>query len=311
MIKYYYKSLRTPRMQEPTAYRRGTWVYVEAPTDEEIELLVKKHGLTEGHVRDALDEDEMPRLEREGDQSYIFVRFACKNRDGNTITMPLLLIFGEEILITISLTRLPALDAFLQGKVEFTTTQRAKLVLQILQQVSEQYDGLISGMSRQIKIVRARLRSQDKDLTDQDFIKFVTIEDELNEFLASLLPTNATLRRLLRGRHIPLFEEDQDIVEDLLLNNEQSVEACNSNIKSIVGIRDAHSSISANRLNRTMKILAIATIGIAIPNVFFGMYSMNVPMPLQTRTYMFWAVLGFTTVVIIAVLGLGRRKRIF
>lgn len=60
-----------------------------------------------------------------------------------------------------------------------------------------------------------------------------------------------------------------------------------------------------------MKILAIATIGIAIPNVFFGMYSMNVPMPLQDRTYMFWAVLGFTTVVIVGVLTFGRRKRIF
>jgi len=179
------------------------------------------------------------------------------------------------------------------------------------QQISEQYDSLISGMGRQVKGIRAHLRAQDKELSDQDFINFVTIEDELNEFLASLLPTNATFRRLLRGRHIPLFEEDQDIVEDLLLNNEQSIEACNSGIKSIVGIRDAHSSISANRLNRTMKILAIATIGIAIPNMFFGMYSMNVLMPLQHEPYMFWIIMSFTVAVTAFVFIFGRRKRVF
>ena len=311
MIKYYYKSLRTPGTQELNEYQRNAWVYVESPTAQELETLTKKFGLTEGHLQDALDADEMPRLEKEEDQSYIFIRFAYKKVAGEQSTAPLLLIFCEGALITISQARLPALDLFLNGKISFATTQRAKLVLQILQQISEQYDALTSGMSKQIKSIRAHLRAQDKELSDQDFINFVTIEDDLNEFLASLLPTNATLRRLLRGRYIPLFEEDQDIIEDLLLNNEQSIEACNSSIKSIVGIRDAHSSISANRLNRTMKILAVATIAIAIPNMFFGMYSMNVPIPLQHRLYMFWAIMAFTVVVTGGVFIIGRRKRVF
>lgn len=311
MIKYYYKSLRSPHVQEPDDYRPGAWVYAENPTDTEVDWLVKKFDLTEGHLQDARDADEMPRLEKEGDQSYIFVRFAYKTAAGEQSTAPLLFIFCEDVLITISPVRLPYLDAFIKGKINFATTQRAKLVLQILQQISEQYDALISGMSRQIKNIRTHLRSQDKELSDQDFINFVSIEDDLNEFLGSLQPTNSTLRRLLRGHHIPLFEEDQDIVEDLLLNNEQSIEACNSSIKSIVGIRDAHSSISANRLNRTMKILAVATIGIAIPNMFFGMYSMNVIMPLQHELFMFWIIMGFTVVVTTVVFVVGRRKHIF
>jgi magnesium transporter len=311
MIKYYYKNLRSPSVEELQDYRRSAWVYVEAPEEAELSWLSSRFGLEEGHLQDAVDADEMPRLEKEGDKSYIFVRFAYKNAAGEQSTAPLLLIFSETELITISPARLPAMDVFLKDKIAFTTTQRAKLVLQILQQISDQYDALVSGISRQIKNIRARLRNQDKELADQDFINFVMIEDELNEFLSSLLPTNATLRRLLRGRYIPLFEEDQDIVEDLLLDNEQSIEACNSSIKSIVGIRDAHSSISANRLNRTMKILAVATIGIAIPSLFFGMYSMNVAMPLENRPYMFWVVLAFTIAVTSTVFIVGRRKRVF
>jgi hypothetical protein len=64
MIKYYFKSLRSERMQELENYKPGCWVYVEAPNESEIEHLVKKFDIVEGHLRDALDEDEMPRLEK-------------------------------------------------------------------------------------------------------------------------------------------------------------------------------------------------------------------------------------------------------
>ncbi|HSW66090.1 MAG TPA: magnesium transporter CorA family protein [Bacillota bacterium] len=309
MIKYYFKSLRNERVQELQAYKPGSWIYVEAPSQAEIEELVAKFGLTPGHLEDALDEDEMPRLEKEGDQSYIFVRFAYKQVDGDLATTPLLFIFSGDLVVTVSQVRLPALDLFLSGKINFATTQRAKLVLLILQQVVERYDSFISSTSKQIKMIRSRLRGHE--ITNQDFIDFVMIEDELNEFLSSLMPTNATLRRLLLGRYMPLFAEDQDIVEDLLLNNEQSIEACNSNMQSIIHIRDAYTSISSNNLNRTMKILTAATVIIAVPNLFYSMFGMNVPLPLQHEPWIYWSLNAFLFVLVFAAFAFARRKRIF
>jgi magnesium transporter len=309
MIKYFYKSVRSERMRELDAYKPGSWVYVEAPSRDEIAQLVKRFALVEGHLQDALDEDEMPRLEKEGDQSYIFVRFAYKTVDGELLTAPLLFIFGGEVVLTVSQIRLPALEAFMTGKVNFATTQRAKLVLLILQQIVEQYDGFISRTSKQIKLIRSRLRGHE--INNQDFIDFVTIEDELNEFQSSLMPTNATLRRLLLGRYMPLFAEDQDIVEDLLLNNEQSIEACNSNMQSIIHIREAYTSISSNNLNRTMKILTVATVIIALPNLFFSMYGMNVAMPLQHEPWFYWVLNSFLLVLVLVVVRIARTKRIF
>lgn len=309
MIKYYYKSLRTTHLSEIADYKRGAWTYVEAPSEREIDYLVKKFKLEESILTDALDENEMPRLEKDGEVSYIFVRFALKDKDGDLVTMPLLFVFGEEILMTISLVRLPALDAFLAGKVDFATTQRAKLVLQILQQISEHYDSYIATTNKQIKRIRARLRGHE--IGNQDFIDFVTIEDELNEFLSALVPTNATLRRLLLGRYMPLFEEDQDIVEDLLLNNEQSMEACNSNMKSIANIREAYTSISSNNLNRTIKVLTILTVMIAIPNLFYSMYGMNIEMPFQHEPWAYGLIVGFTLALILVAALIARRKRIF
>jgi magnesium transporter len=309
MIKYYYKSLRTEEVKELEEYKRGTWVYVEAPSVEELDQMAAKFNLDRGILEDAMDENEMPRLEKEGETSYIFVRFAMTTEEGELMTMPLLFVFGKELLMTVSLVRLPSLASFVQGKIDFATTQRAKLVLQILNLISDHYDTFIAGTSKQIKRIRAHLRRHA--IGNQDFIEFVTIEDELNEFISALVPTNATLRRLMLGRYMPLFEEDQDIVEDLLLNNEQSMEACNSNMKSIANIREAYSSISANNLNRTIKILTIATVMIAIPNLFFSMYGMNIDLPFQHHAWAFPALIIFSIALLLAVIRFGRRNKIF
>lgn len=308
MIKYYYKSLRTHQVQELEEPKRGTWIYVEAPSHKELEQLAEKYDLEIGHLEDALDEEEMPRLEKEGDHSYIFVRFAYRSVDNTVATAPLLFIFAGEVLITVSLVRPPVLDRFLGGRVEFATTQRAKLLLQALHLIVDQYDSFINTTSKQIKLIRSRLRGHE--IRNQDFIDFVTIEDELNEFLSALQPTNATLRRLLLGRHVPLFDEDQDIIEDLLLNNEQSIEACSSNIKSIINIRAAYSSISSNNLNRTIKILTAATVLLAIPNVFFGMFGMNVGLPFQDAAWAYELVVTFTVLAVGGGLWWARSRKI-
>lgn len=308
MIKYYYKNARGGALTELSEPQRGTWVHVEAPNEDEITEIISKFKLDEGIVNDALDEEEQPRLEREGRHSYIFVRYPYKNRDGDIDTAPLLIVFDNEIFITLSLVPLPAADALIKGKYEFATTQRAKMILLILSHISEQYDVFISQTTRKIKVIRSRLRGQG--ITNQDFIDFATIEDELSEFMSSLLPTNATLRRLLAAGHLTLFEEDQDIVEDLLLNNEQSIEASKSNLRAITNIRDAYSAISANNLNKTITWLTLATIMVALPNVFFGMYGMNVPLPEQHASWAFEAIVGVNVAILLLIIYIARKKRV-
>ncbi len=309
MIKYFYKSIRSEKVEELETPQKGTWVHAESPTKAEIEELVKRFKIEEGYLEDALDEDEMPRLEREGEQGYIFVRYARKTEDGDMDTAPLLIIYDTELVMTVSPFHLPTVDALLDGKVQFATTQRTKLILLILSHISDQYDVSISQTSRRIKVIRSRLRGKG-GITNQDLIDFVTLEDELNEFHSSLQPTNATLRRLLAGRQLQFFEEDQDIVEDLLLNNEQSIEAIRSNLKSIANIREAYSAISSNNLNKTLTILTVATILISVPGFAMGVYSLNIPLPFQHTAWIFWVIMAINLTLMGSVIYTARKKRV-
>ena len=309
MIQYFHKNIRSKHLTILDSYQAGAWVCVEHPTQEDINFLVNKFNLDSGHMGDILDEDEMPRLEKEEGVTYIFVRYAYTNDDLELTTAPLLFVIGKDFLITVALHNLPRLQRFTSGKVAFSTTQRTKLMLQIMSQIVNQYEVFINNISRQIKVIRSRLRTHK--VGNQDFIDFVLIEDELNEFLSALLPTTAILRRLMLGRNITLYDEDEDIVEDLLLNNEQSIEGCRSNVKSIVNIREAYSTIARNNLNQTMKILTAATVLIALPNVFFGMYGMNVALPFMQEPWAFAFIVAVTVVAVLFVIMLARMKRVF
>ncbi|MDO8335558.1 MAG: magnesium transporter CorA family protein [Candidatus Saccharibacteria bacterium] len=309
MISYFYKDVRSEDLLTLQKHRAGAWVCVEHPTADEIDQLVEKFNLDAGHLSDALDVEEMPRIEREGDVLYVFLRYAHVNDDLEISTSPLLIVLGPKAIITISMHSMPRLQQFTGGKVSFSTTQKNKLFLQILGQIVDQYDVYINNLGKRIKGIRTRLRTHD--VVNQDFIDFVTIEDELNDFLSGLQPMSAMLHRLLVGKHINLYEQDEDIVEDLTLATEQSIEACRSYTKSISSIRDAHATIASNNLNRSMKILTVATVIIAIPNVFYGMYGMNVDLPFQHTEGMYFAVVGMTILLTILIFLLGRKSKIF
>ncbi len=307
MINYYYKNIRSKTLENLTKYKPGAWVYVENPTRDELKKLIDEHDLDPGHVRDVLDEDEMPRLEKDNDTNYFFTRFAYAGENLHITTTPLLIIISEHLFISISARPIPRIERFTDEKIKFNTTQRTKLLLQILDQTVDQYEVFLNSISRQIKVIRSRLRVEE--IHNKDFVAFVEIEDELNEFLSALTPTNSILRRLLLGNHIKLYDEDEDIVEDLLLNNEQTIEGCRSSLKSMISIREAYTTIMTNNLNRIIRVLTVLTAVISVATLVSGIFGMNVELPFERSPQAFIGIMAFMLTLTFAMLYYFRKQR--
>ena len=60
-----------------------------------------------------------------------------------------------------------------------------------------------------------------------------------------------------------------------------------------------------------MKILTAATVIIALPNVLYGMFGMNVQLPFQTEPWMYGAIVAMTVILTAAIFLVGRAKRVF
>lgn len=292
MIRYYYRKKSDKECQSLDDFKKGAWVHVESPDKEEVAELAKKFKLEEDLLLDAMDENEMPRVEREGKDVYIFTRHAYTNDELQLTTSPILFILKGDMLISVSRERFARIDRFIEAKIDFDTSKNIEMMLEIFDQIDDEFEAKLNSISRQIKSIRSRLRVEE--IRNKDFIDFVTIEDVLNEFLSALSPTNSILRRLLLGRHLKLHTQGQDQVEDLLLNNEQSIVGCKSSLKTIVNIREAYSTIMSNNLNRVIRLLTILTVVISIPTLVASIYGMNTRLPLADEPYSFVLLLGFS-----------------
>jgi magnesium transporter len=147
-------------------------------------------------------------------------------------------------------------------------------------------------------------------VNNHDFIAFVVIEDALNYFLSELLPTNILLNGLLAGRYkLTFFEEDKDLIEDLIQTTNQLNETSRSSLKTIVNIREAYSNIMTNNLNRQIKLLTSLTVVLTLPTIVFSLYGMNIPIPDQTNPHAFSYVAGGTLVACVIALYVLYRKR--
>lgn len=286
------------------------WRYVEAPTKEEQKQLIEKYDLKSHFVHDALDVFEIPRVELRGDTAYIITRFTYKTKGGTVKTAPILFAIREHELITVSRVAIPNLDNIIDEGDHSPGKQPdpIQLMLTILLEIDSLYDAIINERSHAIRSLRSKLGK--RNLTTKDFIGFVTLEDTLNDFLNSLEPTNVTLAHMASSDEA-LFKNHQELLNTVLLNNKESIQACHAQLKSLEVLRRTYSLISSNNLDRTIKILTTVSVLIAIPTMLFSMYGMNVHLPWQNNGDAFPMIFTLSILTAVTAFIIGRHKKIF
>ena len=147
-----------------------------------------------------------------------------------------------------------------------------------------------------------------KDFQD-GLVRFAETQKRTSFILYMLKATEVTLEKILRGRIITLYEEDHDLLEDVLIEVRQAIEMANIYSSIISGMMDAFASVISNNLNVIMKVLTSITILLTIPNIFFSFYGMNVAnLPLDQ---FWWFPLALSGVVILVVAIILKKRDLF
>lgn len=301
MIKIYHCEHKE-KVSELEEFKAGAWIDVVNPSDEEIEKVVAMLGVEESLLRDALDPFEVPRLESEEDITYVYARVP-KNSNSGIFTVPLLFAIGKDFVLTFSKVECGFFDNIRSGKKSVCTTQKANFFMQVFSLINISYLGYLNGINKKIRAMKVRL----EHINNKDILQFVDFEYVLNDFLSALVPINSVLQKLLDGKHIKLYEEDEDLVEDVLLSNGQLIETAKATLTHATNIRNAYSNIMTHDLNRVMKILTALTILLTIPTMIFSFYGMNVSLPSSS----YFGVMIFTIVISILVFMVFLKKRWF
>ena len=302
MVKYYYRDIKSNKAQELTEFKVGCWVDAQNPTEEELKRLSQELGLEQGYLRDAVDPYEVPHLETENGAVYIFTRFP--HDDGKSIsTSPVLVVVAETFIATIS-PKTPFFIERLREKQNYTTTQKVKLLFFIISEINNSYTYYLNQISKQIRRAEVKLEKID----NRDIMYFVTLEGIVNDFRPSLMHINVVLESLIKGKKLPLYEDDEDLLEDIILSNKQLVEIADDNIRTIVNIRNAHNAIMTNNLNRVIKLLTSLAVILTVPMIMASLYGMNVRLPFGDNPFAFFIVISFSLVLILAIIWVFIKK---
>lgn len=294
MRTIFYKNIKHSSAKKLKSFRIGAWIHIDEATQADIEFATKRFSLDENIVADTLDMYEVPRVEHDEGKTYLFTRYAYGPISA-VKTAPLLVVIGPDFFLTITPQIIVGLES-LTTRPDFFTTQKTKLLIQLLLKLDQDFEKYIKNISKDIHRVNAHIESID----NKSLVNFVNYEYVFNEFLLGLRPDNNSLEKLLTGKFVRLFEVDRELIEDLYLTNEQLVNMCQANIKYLINIRDSYSTITSNNLNKTMKFLASITLILTIPTMVFSFYGMNVHLPLESHPLAFmFIIVGTITAAIL------------
>ncbi len=304
MIKIYQKRISDSKIKEISEFRAGSWICAQNASEGEIAVLEKDFKLDLNILRDALDPYEAPRVETERGIVYIFTRVAQKSEE-RIVTVPLLIAIGPDFVLTLSKEENQILNKFIESGLSFTTTQKTQLLLRILSETIKSYNSFLTSISRNVREASGRVGK----INEKVIMNFVGFEEELNDFLSALTHTNPVLQNILGGKLIKLYEQDGELMEDLILSANQLINLCQSTLKNIVNIREAYSTIVTNDLNRVIKLFTSFTVILTIPTIIASLYGMNVALPLAGNPEAFWMISLAIVVIVSAVLYVFSRNR--
>lgn len=275
MITYYKTSGNSLAVID--APQPGSWISVVEPTPEETEKLINEFGLDSGFVKSSMDEEESSRVEIEDDQTLIIVDTPyAETQAENTIlyyTMPIGIVITESYVFTISLKENPVLTDLSSGMVKnLQTNLKTRFVLQLLLRITARF---LQCLKQIDKISNALEKQLHGSMQNRELIQLLGLEKSLVYFSTSLKADDVTLEKILRGRVIKLYEEDQDLLEDVLIEVKQAIEMANIYSGILSGMMDAFASVTSNNLNMVMWRLTTITIIMAIPTMIYSFYGMN------------------------------------
>lgn len=277
MINYYKTEGKS--IAQIDAMEKGCWVCVQTPSPAEINFLVDSLGVDAGFVHSSLDEEETSRVEKEEDQTLIIVDVpvAEKQEEENTViyyTVPIGFVVMSDCIITISLQEAPILAEVSAGLLKNVRTHyKTNFLLLVLLRIATRY---IQYLKQIDKISYVTEKQLHQSMRNKELIQLLSLEKSLVYFSTALKSTETTLEKILRGRIIKLYEEDEELLEDVLIEIKQAIETCNIYSGILSGTMDAFASVISNNLNIVMKVLTAITIVMAIPNIVFSFYGMNV-----------------------------------
>lgn len=308
-----YLSNANGKIEEIHELKNGCWINLIAPTEEEIRYIASHLDIPIDSIKDALDDEERSRIEKEDNHVLIIVDIPIITQDevdGPIYeTIPIGMIITNTCFITVCLQENPIFQEFANNKIKnFYTFMKTRFALQMLYMISTYYLRYLKQINRRTSEIEKRLHQSMKN---EELFSLLSMEKSLVYFTTSLKANNIVMERLMRLNYLRMYDDDQELLEDVIIENKQAIEMTEVYSSILSGMMDAFASVISNNLNIVMKFLTAVTIVLSLPTMVASFYGMNVPIPYQNSPHAFLTAMLISALLSSATAFLFWKKRYF
>ena len=295
-------------MRAALATEDPDWVSLIAPTQEELTAVCEILHLHPLAIRDAMDEDQPPKLEDYGSHLFFIVHTPVKEAFSQTRKLSVFL--ARTWIVTIQTTRSDAMDQ-IAARVEAAPDH-------LLQSPDALAHVVIDHMTGGFEALSAEILGEMTDLEDRVLGDASPASMEailvMRRRVIGLARVSRSQRdvcaSLCRLSHEALSPEVQPYLRDVYDHILRVFELLESAREGLSVTRDAYLAVVNNRLSEIMRTLTIIATVMMPLSLIAGIYGMNFEvLPGRFADYGFWICLGTMGVVAGGMLWFFRRRK--
>ena len=298
------------------AAEKGSWINVENPDSDDLQLVSMVTEIPTDVLKTALDTEERSHVEIEDNYVFVVINIPIILETDSYDTLPLGIFITSDFIVTLCIQETEVMRAFTKNTYPlFHTFKKTRFLFQILYRSATLFLRYLMQINHRTDDLEETLRHS---MRNKEFFMLLELQKSLTYFTSALRGNGIVMERLMRLRRntalhhlIKMYEEDEDLLEDVIIENKQAIEMVEMYSNILMSMSDTFASIISNNLNLVMKFLASITIMLAVPTIIFSLWGINVQVPFQDSANGFFFVSGIALFCTITAAILLWRKDLF
>src|SRR5688572_20783698 len=229
-------------LEQLESMANGVWVKAVDPTPEEIQQLVN-WGIDADYINYSLDLDEMPRIERDEDYTFILIRIPHRQPDSDIpyIAIPLGIMIKGNMIVTICRHDKEMFNVLANGKYRLLKTgKRYRFALYIFLETATRYLTHLREINRMTEDIEDQLQ---KSTRNREVLELLKYQKSLTYFATAHRSNKVMVERVQRTHMFNQVAGDQDLFVDVVAENQQAIEMTNISTCLLADLMDAFASI--------------------------------------------------------------------
>lgn len=315
MLKIYNTDIQTGVTSEIKEFKKGSWINLVNPSNDEIQKVCSSINIQEDFIRYSLDLEEKARIDQEEDDNtvlFVIDTPIIEKNDDSIIysTLPLgMIVVRDDFFITVCLRKNKVVDDFEKKMPKsFATYKKSRFILQILFSNASLFLNYLKQINKDTEATENKLKDS---LRNKELLQMLNLEKSLVYFSTSLKSNEVVMEKTMKGRIIKLYDEDEDLLEDAIIENKQAIEMGKIYSDILNGTMDVYASLISNNLNVVMKFLTSITLVIAVPTMISSFWGMNVNLPFEHSNIGFFVIVTVSALLTLFVAWWLKRRDMF